>query len=51
MAELKVGGNVVAVDDKQKNKLKTEKLTVLKEGSKESIFSLIFSEPDRSHKQ
>ncbi|MCL2078615.1 MAG: hypothetical protein FWH17_02090 [Oscillospiraceae bacterium] len=44
MGAPKAGGNVVATDDKQKNKQQIEKLSVLNEGSKESIFNLIFAE-------
>ena len=51
MGAPKAGGNVIAADDKQKNKRKIEKLTVINETSKESIFNLIFAESDGSSRK
>lgn len=46
MAELKVGGNVVAIESNQNDKRKIKKLTILDQLSKESIFNLIFTESE-----
>ena len=51
MGTLKAGSNVVVTEDKQKKNRKIEKLTILNEDSKETIFNLIFAESDGSSRK